>query len=60
MPGSVPHLHGQGIYPRSLAGQEPLGQRVLAEIVHHKADRPEIHAVDRLFGAHDLVQGLQH
>ena len=32
----------------------------LVEIVHQEADGAAVHAVDRLAGLHELVQGLQH
>src|SRR5262249_36769366 len=39
---------------------EPLAQAFLMKLVHQKADRAAMHAVDRLARGHELVQGLQH
>ena len=41
-------------------GGQPLPQIVLAVFVHQEADGAAVHAVDRLAGVHELVQGLQH
>ena len=42
------------------AARQPFGQFFLGEFVHQEADGAAMHAVDRLAGFHELVQGLQH
>ncbi len=43
-----------------LGGGQPLGQVLLAVVVHQKADRAAVHAVDRNAVVHEPVQRLQH
>ena len=45
---------------RHLRGGDALGQALLGIFVHQEADGAAVHAVDRLAGIHELVQGLQH
>ena len=40
--------------------REPLGQRVFGVFVHQETDRAAMHAVDRLAGIHEPLQGRQH
>ena len=44
----------------SFAAVEALAQVLGGVVVHQEADRAAMHAVDRLAGFHELVQGLQH
>ena len=44
----------------SRRGGEPFDQIVQGELVHQEADGAAVHAVDRLPGIHEFVQGLQH
>src|SRR5580704_3474089 len=43
-----------------MGGVEPLGEAVLGELVHQEADRAAVHAIDRLAGIHEPLQGRQH
>ena len=42
------------------AAVDPLDQVVGGIVVHQEADRAAVHAVDRLAGLHEVMQGLQH
>src|SRR6202034_1627818 len=44
----------------AMGGVEPLGEAVLGELVHQEADRAAVHAIDRLAGIHEPLQGRQH
>ena len=44
----------------TLRGGEPLDEIFLVEFVHEKADGAAMHAVDRLAGIHEALQGRQH
>ena len=41
-------------------GGEPLDQIVDGKVVHQETDGAAVHAVDRLAGFHEFMQGLQH
>ncbi len=43
-----------------LRRREPLAQLLDAKLVHQEADGAAVHAVDRLAGAHEAAQRLQH
>ena len=43
-----------------LRGGEPLAQLFGAVLVHQEADGAAVHAIDRLAGAHEAAQRLQH
>ena len=58
--GLVLGAHQQRMDDSDLRGGEPLVQPLGGVIVHEEADRAAMHAVDRLAGGHELVQGLQH
>src|SRR5580704_14855362 len=43
-----------------MGGVEPRGEAVLGELVHQETDRAAVHAIDRLAGIHEPLQGRQH
>ncbi len=53
-------LHEQRMDDGDVRVCQTLGQTFLDEFVHEEADRAAMHAVDRLAGFHELMQGLQH
>ena len=57
---AVARAHHQRMNHRIVRGGDTLDQIVLGKVVHQEADRAAVHAVDRLAGIHELVQGLQH
>ena len=57
---SVAGLHDQRVNDGDVRVCKSLGQPLLDELVHQEADRAAVHAVDRLAGVHELMQGLQH
>ena len=59
-PLRVARLHDQGMDDGDMRGRQSLGQALLDEFIHQEADGAAMHAVDRLAGIHELVQGLQH
>ena len=40
--------------------RQALGQIFFIVIIHQKANRTPVHAIDRQFGHHEAVHGLQH
>ena len=52
--------HQERVDHRFLRRRQPAVQIMHVELVHQEADGPAMHAVDRLAGAHVLVQRLQH
>src|SRR5215813_6950431 len=58
--GGVARSHDQRMDHRDLRGREPLMQIPFAILVHEKTDRAAMHAVDRLAGIHEPLQGRQH
>ena len=52
--------HGERVDHVSFAAARRSATAVLAVLVHHEADGAAVHAVDRLAGSHEFVQGLQH
>ena len=56
----VTHIHQQRMHHGDFRRCQPIGEFVLAEIVHQETDGAAIHAVDRLGRAHETVQRLQH
>ena len=57
---SVLGAHQQRVDDRVAGRREPRRQVVRVILVHQEADGAAMHAVDRLAGRHELVQGLQH
>ena len=53
----VPGHHQKRVHHAALGRFQALEQVVLPELVHQEADRALVHAVDRLGGAHEPVQG---
>ena len=59
-PRVVARAHQQRMDDGRLRRREPLAQLLDAKIVHQEADGAAVHAVDRLAGAHEPAQRLQH
>ena len=58
--GCIARPHDQRMDDRDMRGGEPLMQIAFAILVHEKTDRAAMHAVDRLAGIHEPLQGRQH
>jgi hypothetical protein len=56
----VARSHDQRMDDRGVGGGKPLAQALLVVLVHQEADGAAVHAVDRLAGFHQAVQGAQH
>src|SRR6516225_10030464 len=59
-PGGVARPHNQRMDDSDLRSREPLMQVAFVVFVHEKTDRAAMHAVDRLAGIHEPLQGRQH
>ena len=59
-PLPVARLHQQRVDDGDVRVCQAFGEFFLGEFVHQEADGAAMHAVDRLAGFHELVQGLQH
>ena len=58
--GPVDGAHEQRMHNGNARRSEPRAQPAFAKFVHEKSDGAAIHAIDRLAGMHEPVQGLQH
>src|SRR5580700_12054137 len=43
-----------------MGGGQPFGEAVVGKLVHQEADCAAVHAIDRLAGIHEPLQGRQH
>src|ERR1700722_13239226 len=43
-----------------MGGRKPFGEAGVGKLVHQEADRAAMHAIDRLAGIHEPMQGRQH
>ena len=53
-------VHPQGVQFCRLGARQAAGQVILAVVIHQKADRAAVHAVDRHVEGYHLVDGFQH
>ena len=58
--GGVARAHQQRMDDADMGGRKPFGEAVLGKLVHQEADRAAVHAIDRLAGIHEPLQGRQH
>ncbi len=58
--GGVARAHQQRMDDGDLRGGEPFAQSRFGIFVHQKADGAAMHAVDRLAGIHEPLQGREH
>ena len=59
-PGGIARAHHQRVDDGDGCRVEPLDQAFQGKFIHQEADGAAVHAVDRLAGFHEFVQGLQH
>ena len=58
--GGVARAHQQRMDDGDMGGRKPFGEAVVRKLVHQEADRAAVHAIDRLAGIHEPLQGRQH
>jgi len=58
--GGVARAHQERVNDADLGGGEPFDEAGLRELVHQEADGAAMHAVDRLAGIHEPLQGREH
>ena len=57
---NVARVHDQRMDDGWPCGAQPLPQSILGIFIHEEANRPAVHAIDRLRGVHCPVESLEH